>query len=109
MVIYYIIFLIIVVFLYTKTFENFETVAYNNSNFSDNKIDSIYDTESNTLQSLFNNLNLQNKDFKEYNLDNQFKLLNINLIFPFTTIFKKMIIDGFFWLYNFVTQISISA
>jgi hypothetical protein len=85
--------IILLVFLYKHTFENFEIVAYNNTIVSENKIDSIYDIESNTLQSLFDNLNLKNKDFKESNLDKQFKLVNSNLKFPFSNIFKKLIIE----------------
>lgn len=94
----YILILIILVFLYTQTFENFESiVAYNNTNIPDYKIDSIYNIETNILQSIFDNLNLQNKDFKESKLDKQFRLLNINLTFPFSDVFKKIIIE---YLYN---------
>lgn len=89
----YIVILIIIIFIYSKTFENFEIVAYNNTKIPYNKIDSIYDIETNTLQSLFDKLNLKNKDYKDSNLDNQFKLININLTFPFSQIFKKMIIE----------------
>lgn len=89
----YILIIIVIVFLYKHTFENFEIVAYNNTDVPKNTIESIYDTESETLQNLFDKLNLQNKDFKESNLDKQFKLINMNLIFPFSSIFKKLIIE----------------
>jgi hypothetical protein len=89
----YILIVILIVFLYKHTFENFEIVAYNNTIVPDNTIESIYDTESDTLQNLFDQLNLQNKDFKESSLDKQFKLININLAFPFSSIFKKLIIE----------------
>ena len=89
----YILIIIIIIFLYKHTFENFDIVAYNNTNVPNNTIKSIYETESETLQNLFDNLNLQNKDFKESNLDKQFKLINMNLVFPFSNIFKKLIIE----------------
>lgn len=93
MIIYYIVIVIVIVFFYTKTFEHFEIVAYNNTNIPNNKIDSIYDIETNTLQNIFDDLNLKNKDFKDSNLDKEFILINTNLTFPFFTIFKKMIIE----------------
>jgi hypothetical protein len=89
----YILIIIIIIFLYKHTFENFDIVAYNNTNVPNNIIKSIYETESETLQNLFDKLNLQNKDFKESNLDKQFKLINMNLVFPFSSIFKKLIIE----------------
>jgi hypothetical protein len=96
---YYIIIIIIILSLslYTQTFEHFEIVAYNNTYIKDNKIDTIYDIESQTLQSLFDDLNIKNKDFKEPNLDKQFILINKNIAFPFSVYFKKMIIE---YLYN---------
>lgn len=99
--IFYLIILILV-FFYTCTFyEHFEIVSYNNTNIPNNIIESIYDKESNTLQKLFDTLNLENKDFKESNLDKEFKLININLTFPFSVVFKSMILE---YLYNNIPQ-----
>ena len=89
----YIIIIIALVFLYTRTYENFEIVAYNNNIIPNYKINSTYDDESNILQNIFNELNLKNKNFKESILDKQFTLINTNLIFPFTDIFKLIIIE----------------
>lgn len=93
MIIYYIIIIIIIVFLYIREYENFEIVSYNNNNIPNYKINSTYDNDINELQKIFNSLNIKNKNFQDSILDDQFKLINSNLIFPFTNVFKSIIIE----------------
>lgn len=91
----FIILCIIILFYFNKNFENFEIVGYNSTGVPDYKIDSVYDTETYKLESIFTNINIKNQNYnKEYvNVDKTFTLVNINLTFPFTNIFRKLIID----------------
>lgn len=90
------IFLCIIILLYfNKKSENFQIVGYNSTDIPDYKIDSVYDTETNKLGNILTNLNSRNKKYSiEYiNIDKSFTLVNLNLTFPFTNIFKKLIIE----------------
>ena len=91
--IFYFIILLIIFFFYKNTLETFNIVAYNNTNVQDTTITSIYEHESNILQDLLNDLNLKNNNFKESKLDDEFKLINTNLIFPFSESFKSLLIE----------------
>jgi len=95
MVIFFIILCIIILFYFSKNYENFDIVGYNSTGVPDYKIDSVYDTETYKLENIFTNLNIKNQNYnKDYlNVDPTFTLVNLNLTFPFTNIFKQLIID----------------
>lgn len=90
---YTLILILVLILIYFSEFEQFEVVAYNNEKIPNYKIESIYDTESKELQKVFDNLNSTNKNFKKSVIDDSFVLLNINLPFEFTKIFKQFILD----------------
>ena len=98
-----IIIIILITICLTRNLENFEVVGYNNINVPDYKIVSVYDTETTVLQNIFTKLNTTNPSYKSSYLDNDptFKVVNNFISFPFTKIFKTLILE---YLKNSIVQ-----
>ena len=91
MYIYIFIFILVILIISHHRKEMF--VAYNTSNIPKFSVDSTYESQTKSLQTLIDNANNKNPYFNNDISLTGYKLYNKNLDFPLANVFKKIVTD----------------
>jgi hypothetical protein len=94
-------FIFLVLYFYTSVYENFQVVGYNNTIVPDYKIHSIYNLETKRIENILNELNNSNKNYSGLDSKDTFILLNLNINFSLTDIFKNIVLDYIYQISEF--------